>query len=807
MSSLIDIGTPGSATYSQQLENIYAMLDALADNTVNDITAKDVRDVVFTLHEEILNQVSPTSFEIKTWALWSLVKNSSQLTQGDNVMISDRADIGIIIQCSDVNEFNNYASGGFLNCDYLNIGNDISADINYSNIVNYTGVTPSYNRGIYDPSLLTISYRPMNYLISATEISQMMVPRQSITFTNPDMSTVFGTLIEDDGGGNIWILCTDIVQDGATYSGTDGSGTVITSSQQIYSSYITSYSYTQMTGIGQLVYFTNPDLTTAVANLVGDDGNGNIYVFRLFGIIKAGAYYYGNTDGDGYVSTSSPQSLSPDPDSILKNADSSTLANIVSDDGVGTILIEEFADDTNLNGNDYFGNVIYSGSRLEYQSDATMMALVLSTLPSISLSDGDIWIWENSNYQVINSSLDNGTSPDNNPAFMAIPKISPYYSGIGMGYVPTWNRIDYDFENDLIIKRYDSLGNIVPNSSLNTFQFGDPNITNCIIEGGGIVNNLNNHGIIEQNNYGDAPGRSVIHYGNKGRIKNCNFGKGVTYRVVINSYVTVERCNFLNTLSDTRINQSINLYDKTHSNLNSDIETQMYPTKNLSYHPASQNDIIFNSTTPTGGNLSLPNKYSGSYKIMDQILSIMISSDASGYLQSGETVTFTNPDLTTVAAIAWYTFIPNSYLFNYFINQYGIGSIYPVDTSAYCFSVRDMYQTFGNDVIQAGATFVGSDSGVTGTLDAFFGGGISSVSNSAYPYPYILYPDINLSIPILINKDQRNDAIFSFFGGIFGSAIYPMISTSGDLNKSLSTLLQNNYNGNGVNRFSFSNFF
>jgi len=50
---LAEIGIPGSATYAQTLSGLEAMLDVLPDNDANLISARDMRDVVFTLYGDL----------------------------------------------------------------------------------------------------------------------------------------------------------------------------------------------------------------------------------------------------------------------------------------------------------------------------------------------------------------------------------------------------------------------------------------------------------------------------------------------------------------------------------------------------------------------------------------------------------------------------------------------------------------------------------------------------------------------------------------------------------------------------------
>lgn len=51
---MASIGATGSPTYSETLSGIDQMMTVLPDNTANQITARNVRDVAFTLYEEIM---------------------------------------------------------------------------------------------------------------------------------------------------------------------------------------------------------------------------------------------------------------------------------------------------------------------------------------------------------------------------------------------------------------------------------------------------------------------------------------------------------------------------------------------------------------------------------------------------------------------------------------------------------------------------------------------------------------------------------------------------------------------------------
>jgi hypothetical protein len=51
--ALLELGIPGSATYAQTLTGIEEMMTVLPDNTGNEISAQDMRNVVLTLYEDI----------------------------------------------------------------------------------------------------------------------------------------------------------------------------------------------------------------------------------------------------------------------------------------------------------------------------------------------------------------------------------------------------------------------------------------------------------------------------------------------------------------------------------------------------------------------------------------------------------------------------------------------------------------------------------------------------------------------------------------------------------------------------------
>lgn len=77
------IGLPGSATYAVTLGSIEDMLSVLPDNNANEIAARDVRDVVYTLYQDIVGLSNSFSqFDIKYTNLEPSSAAVGGITQG-----------------------------------------------------------------------------------------------------------------------------------------------------------------------------------------------------------------------------------------------------------------------------------------------------------------------------------------------------------------------------------------------------------------------------------------------------------------------------------------------------------------------------------------------------------------------------------------------------------------------------------------------------------------------------------------------------------------------------------------------------
>ena len=55
-------GLSGSATYSQTLTGLDEMMSVIPDNLSNQITARNVRDIVLTLYEDISPSIDSLNF-------------------------------------------------------------------------------------------------------------------------------------------------------------------------------------------------------------------------------------------------------------------------------------------------------------------------------------------------------------------------------------------------------------------------------------------------------------------------------------------------------------------------------------------------------------------------------------------------------------------------------------------------------------------------------------------------------------------------------------------------------------------------
>jgi len=106
----------------------------------------------------------------------------------------------------------------------------------------------------------------------------------------------------------------------------------------------------------------------------------------------------------------------------------------------------------------------------------------------LTLVDGDVVIWDGKHYQVTDIATSNGSSPSSglNTSYTELPKSSD-----GMGYVSEKCYIEFDWENALILIRKDTRGNSCCNYGLSYFQWGNNNVTLCVVDQSALFNNVN----------------------------------------------------------------------------------------------------------------------------------------------------------------------------------------------------------------------------------------------------------------------------------------------------------------------------
>lgn len=98
--------------------------------------------------------------------------------------------------------------------------------------------------------------------------------------------------------------------------------------------------------------------------------------------------------------------------------------------------------------------------------------------------NGQVVIWNNFHYILQKKSNMNGMDPATNPdAYYLLAK-----TFANVGYIEVWDEVDYDFDNDIIIFRYDKRGNKINTNSLNIFDWGSFRVANIVQNGDSYMN-------------------------------------------------------------------------------------------------------------------------------------------------------------------------------------------------------------------------------------------------------------------------------------------------------------------------------
>ena len=375
-----------------------------------------------------------------------------------------------------------------------------------------------------------------------------------------------------------------------------------------------------------------------------------------------------------------------------------------------------FCEDVNLFSNYGAGgflNADYNriGTQISKDGAYSLVNSFTAVIPQIQMGNwystailkiGDMWIWNNLSYQVTDVSADDGTNPSTNPAFTALP------FQYGFGYLKNWNRIDAVFLNNQILFRYDDYSNKVCYSSLNTFPFGNANVSGNTIESNASVSALNMVNTTVETNYFGANSSVNMDESNGGNIYNNEFYDNVN--IVLKLIAATHEGNTYSNDAQTYTFDSHTTYqDKELNNIYSTFDCQV--------------DAKTNFTEDTSTlNLSMMPNYCGICKLKSEITGTVIASASTGNLTVGETITFTNGTVTYTAKV---------------LNVY----------SAMQFQITQL-----SGVISVGFTYVGGTSGKTGTVSTLSGGYVASITNVPVAINYKLFNKDGLKNPFIITQ-------------------------------------------------------
>jgi len=245
----------------------------------------------------------------------------------------------------------------------------------------------------------------------------------------------------------------------------------------------------------------------------------------------------------------------------------------VSQNGSGIFLNPDF---TGIG--DYSGIGSYTGVPLGSTGNGVWYAAL-----EAGLADGDIVFWNGNHYQIISAAALAGTAPDLTPlAYEVLPK--NIAESVTFGYVKNTDRVIYDVILDVFAERADSYGNVVKeNGAIGLFQWGNPNVINCIINSGLYIC-YNQRGTIS--GVSIDSGLCTVRSGNthEGTILNSLFGGSVDITVNMalgNKYSS----NIFNDTSnvfviDGSVNHSGRTYDNGHSSFEGSADMSLAPVFN-----------------------------------------------------------------------------------------------------------------------------------------------------------------------------------------------------------------------------------
>lgn len=200
--------------------------------------------------------------------------------------------------------------------------------------------------------------------------------------------------------------------------------------------------------------------------------------------------------------------------------------------------------DVTVNGFGKVSSVVITNFGAGYAvGDSLRPDLVLASGESVSTItilpeavDGDIVFWDGVHYQVVDSSQFDGTDPSvNTDAYTGHAKRILY------GYIPEVDFVTYDFDNNVIMYRLDKRSNSIMNTlsgmgtdAIPSFQWGNDEVSGCVVNSGGGMVCINNRGDI-RNNHAINDGYVEMDNTHEGSVVDCMFSNSIECYANFNS--------------------------------------------------------------------------------------------------------------------------------------------------------------------------------------------------------------------------------------------------------------------------------
>lgn len=260
-----------------------------------------------TTLSDIKTFVNSDNFPSDTYINWGKRRQLGEggvLPAGAWVLITDAAntDLGAIIECTTTSQFSNFGSGGFLDCGFVDIGNDVSTNPNYSNIINITEVAPTFQRGIWGGGTV------VNGEIYIWECRNFQVTNAgAVTVDNPSINPAFTEIPRGRGNGFIEVwnkIDYDFINNSVNFR-YDNRANVINNASLFYFQFgddniqgnicDSDTSFVTLNNTGRI---NNNNLSSCYVNCYGNSGGISSNKYHYLGatiILNSGIYHINNT--------------------------------------------------------------------------------------------------------------------------------------------------------------------------------------------------------------------------------------------------------------------------------------------------------------------------------------------------------------------------------------------------------------------------------------------------------------------------------------------------------------------------------